>query len=180
MPGIIIPKKTVGELVKLLEEYTGEVAISLSQNKITFTLEDIVVSSKLIDGKFPDYDRVIPKNNDKTLEISRDQLARAIDLVISISNDKTRAVRLNIEPKKVVVNASSEINGNAKGAEEVAANFDSQDTISIGFNSRYVLDSLAAIDGDTVKMQLSNNLGAVAAQDSKENNCLYILMPMQV
>lgn len=180
MPGIIIPKKTVGELVKLLEEYTGDVNIALSQNKIVFTLNDAVISSKLIDGKFPDYDRVIPKDNDKVLEISRAQLARAIDLVISISNDKTRAVRLNIEPGKVVVNASSEINGNAKGAEEVTANFDSKESVSIGFNSRYVLDSLSAIEGDTVRMQLSNNVGAVAAQDSKESNCLYILMPMQV
>ena len=156
------------------------VQISLSQNKITYILGDITLSSKLIDGKFPDYDRVIPKNNDKTLEISRDKLARSIDLVISITNDKTRAVRLNIEPSKVVVNASSEMNGNAKGAQEIDANYSSNENISIGFNSRYVLDSLSAIEGDTVKLSLSNGLGAVIAQDSKENNCMYILMPMQV
>jgi len=180
MPGIIIPRKTVGELVKILEEFSGDIQISLSQNKIVFLIGGITLSSKLIDGKFPDYDRVIPKNNDKTLEISRDKLARAIDLVISVSNDKTRAVRLNIESGKVLVNASSEMNGNAKGAQEVAANFDSTEAVSIGFNSRYVLDSLAAIEGDTVKMSLSNGLGAVAAHDTKESNCLYILMPMQV
>ncbi len=180
MPGIIVPKKTVGELVKLLEEYVGEVHISLSQNKIVYILGDITLSSKLIDGKFPDYDRVIPKNNDKTLEVSRDRLARSIDLVISITNDKTRAVRLNIEPSKVVVNATSEMNGNAKGAQEIDANYSSNENLSIGFNSKYVLDSLSAIEGDTVKLTLSNNLGAVIAQDTKENNCLYILMPMQV
>ncbi len=180
MPGIIVPKKTVGELVKLLEEYVGEVQISLSQNKITYTLGEITLSSKLIDGKFPDYDRVIPKNNDKTLEISRDKLARSIDLVISITNDKTRAVRLNIEPSRVVVNATSEMNGNAKGEQEIDATYSSNENISIGFNSRYVLDSLSAIDGETVKLSLSNGLGAVIAQDSKENNCMYILMPMQV
>ncbi len=180
MPGIIVPKKTVGELVKLLEDFVGEVQVSLSQNKIVYILGDITLSSKLIDGKFPDYDRVIPKNNDKTLEVSRDRLARSIDLVISITNDKTRAVRLNIEPNKVVVNASSEMNGNAKGAQEIDANYSSNENLSIGFNSKYVLDSLSAIEGDTVKLSLSNNLGAVIAQDIKENNCLYILMPMQV
>lgn len=180
MPGIIVPKKTVGELVKLLEEYVGEVHVALSQNKITFIMGEITLSSKLIDGKFPDYDRVIPKNNDKTLEVSRDKLARAIDLVISITNDKTRAVRLNIQPSKILVNASSEMNGNAKGEQEISANYSSNENLSIGFNSRYVLDSLSAIEGDTVKLSLSNNLGAVVAQDAKEGNCLYILMPMQV
>jgi DNA polymerase-3 subunit beta len=180
MPGIIIPKKTVNELIKLLEDFVGEVHISLSQQKITFDIGSSKLISKLIDGKFPDYERVIPKNNDKTLEIDRAVLARSIDLVISISNDKTRAVKFNIDPGKVTVTATSEVNGNSRGVQELPANYSSNEVINIGFNSRYVLDSLAAIEGDTVKMSLSNNLGAVIAQDSNESNCLYILMPMQI
>ena len=180
MPNIIIPKKTVGEVIKILESYTGEVAISLSEKKITFTFGDTILSSKLIDGKFPDYERVIPRNNDKQLEVSRDTLARSIDLVTSISNDKTRAVKFNIEPSKIVISATSDINGSARGTQEIAANYNSNEPIIIGFNSKYVLDSLAAIDGNNVKVSLSNSLGAVIAQDANEASCMYILMPMQV
>jgi DNA polymerase-3 subunit beta len=180
MPAIIIPKKTVGEIIKLLEDFAGDVEISVSQNKITFNIGTTVLNSKLIDGKFPDYDRVIPKNNDKTLEVPKESLARSIDLVISISNDKTRAVKFNIESSKIVVCATSELNGNAKGMQEIEAKFNSKEPISIGFNAKYVLDSLSAIDGNTVKVSLANNLSAVIAQDPQEVNCMYILMPMQV
>lgn len=180
MPGVIVPKKTVGEVIKLLEDYAGEVEIGISQNKVTFQIGTTVLNSKLIEGKFPDYDRVIPKNNDKSLEVSRDNLLRSIDLVISVSSDKTRAVRFNIEPSKLIVHASSELNGNARGNQELAVNYNAKDPITIGFNSRYVLESLSAIDGDTVKVSFSNNTSAVIAQDPQENSFIYILMPMQV
>lgn len=180
MPGIIIPKKTIGEVIKLLDDYSGEILVGLSQNKIVFNIGTSTLSSKLIDGKFPDYERVIPKNNDKYLEVERDNLTRSIDLVISVSNDKTRAVKFNIEPSKLTISATSELNGNASGVQEIEAKYDSADKVTIGFNSKYVLDSLGAIDGNTVKLSLSGNLGAVIAQDANDNNFLYILMPMQV
>lgn len=180
MPGIIIPRKTVGEIVKLLEDYVGDVKISISSNKITFQVGSSILHSKLIDGKFPDYNRVIPKGNDKSVEVSRDSLARSIDLVISVSNDRTRAVKFNIEPSKLTVSATSEVNGNAKGAQEMDAEYDSEEKLVIGFNSKYVLDSLSVIEGDKVRLSLSNNLGAVIAQDAQEANCKYILMPMQI
>jgi DNA polymerase-3 subunit beta len=180
MPGVIIPKKAVNELVKLLEDYVGEVSVHLSKNRVTFIAGTSTLTSKLIDGKFPDYDKVIPKSNDKTLKITRDQFARAIELVIAVSNDKTRTVRLNIEPDKMMVQATSEMNANARGAQELQVTYDSKEPVSIGFNSRYILDSLAVIDGDTVKISLSNNIGAVLAQDANENNYVYLLMPMQV
>lgn len=180
MPAIIIPKKTVSEVIKLLEDFVGNVEVSVSTNKITFNIGTTILNSKLIDGKFPDYDRVIPRNNDKTLEVPKESLARSIDLVISISNDKTRAVKFNIEPSKITVCATSELNGNAKGVQEIAAKYDSKEPVSIGFNARYVLDSLSAIDGDTVKVSIANNVSAIIAQDSQETNHVYILMPMQV
>jgi len=180
MPGVIIPKKTVGEVIKLLEDYVGDVKFSLSHNKATLQIGTSTLHTKLIDGKFPDYNRVIPENNDKTMEVSREKLARSIDLVISVSSDRTRAVKFNIDSSKLMISASSEMNGNAKGAEEIEAKYDSNDNVIIGFNSKYVLDSLAAIDGDTVKMTLSDSMGAVIAQDPKEANCKYILMPMQI
>lgn len=180
MPGIILPKKTVNEIIKLLEGFVGEVKVSLSDKKIYLEIGSTHFYSKLIDGKYPDYERVIPKNNDKLLEVSRDNLLRSIDLVISISNDKTRAVKFNIEPSKLTVLATSEMNGNAKGAQELAVNYNASEQVSIDFNSRYVLDSLSAIDGDTVKVLFSSGSSAVIAQDANENNCIYILMPMQV
>lgn len=179
MPGIIIPKKTVSELIKLLEDFNEDINISLSANKAVFEIGNSKLITKLIDGKFPDYSRVIPTQNDKQLEVSSKELAKSIELVISVSNDKTRAVKLDIEASKVVLSASSEMNGNASGSQILAANYNF-DPISIGFNSKYVLDSLSAIEGDTVKFMLSNNNGAVIALDSADERSLYILMPMQV
>lgn len=180
MPGVIIPKKTVGEVIKLLEDYVGDVKFSLSQNKATLQIGTSTLHTKLIDGKFPDYNRVIPEACDKTVEVSRDKLARSIDLVISVSSDRTRAVKFNIEPSKLLISATSEMNGNAKGAEEIEAKYDANDNLTIGFNSKYVLDSLGVIEGDTVKLSLSDGMGAVVAQDANEANCKYILMPMQI
>lgn len=180
MPGVIIPKKTVNEAIKLLESYVGEVEVSLSDKKIAMKIGTTNFYSKLIDGKFPDYERVIPKNNDKYMEVSRESLLRSIDLVISVSSDKTRAVKFNIEPSKLTVLATSESNSSSKGVQEMPVNYNSQEVITIDFNSRYVLDSLSAIDGDTVRVALSSGAGAVVAQDANENNCIYILMPMQV
>ncbi len=180
MPGVIIPKKTVGEVIKLLEDYIGELEIGISSKKIIFTIGATVLNSKLIEGKFPDYDRVIPKNNDKTLEVSRADLTRAIDLVTSVSNDKTRAVRFNIAPSKMEVYASSEMNGNARGVQEINVVSSSLEPITIGFNSRYVLEALSAIEGDTVQITFSTSVSAVIAQDPAEVSYIYILMPMQV
>jgi DNA polymerase-3 subunit beta len=180
MPGIIIPKKAVAEVIKILDGFVGEVDIALSSNKIIFYIGSSIITSKLIDGKFPDYERVIPKNNDKTLKVSKKDLNNAIDLVISVSNDRTKAVKFGVSSSKLVISATSEMNGNAKGEQEVNVEFDSHDSLNIGFNSRYVLDALSAIDGDTVIMSMSGNLGAVIARDTDDDNFNYILMPMQV
>ncbi len=180
MPGIIIPRKTVSEVIKLLDGFVGEIDVALSSNKIIFCIGSSIITSKLIDGKFPDYERVIPKGNDKTLQVSKKDLSNAIDLVISVSNDRTKAVKFGINAGKLVISATSETNGNAKGEQDVAVEFDSAEPLNIGFNSRYVLDALAAIDGDKVLMTMSGNLGAVVARDVEDDSFNYILMPMQV
>ncbi|KIE05329.1 DNA polymerase III subunit beta [Candidatus Jidaibacter acanthamoeba] len=179
IPGIIIPKKTVNELIKLVEDFDDDINVGLSVNKAIFEIGNSKLITKLIDGKFPDYTRVIPTNNDKQLEISCKDLIKSIELVISVSSDKTRAVKLDIEPSKVVLSASSEMNGNASGTQMLAANYNLE-PISIGFNSKYVLDSLNTMEGDTVRFLLSNSSGAVIALDSADDKSLYILMPMQV
>lgn len=179
MPGIIVPRKTVNEIVRLLEDYSGDVEVAISDRRVTFNIGTTVLSSRIIEGKFPDYDRVIPANNDKTLEVAREALAKSIDLVISISTDKTKSVKLNVESSKIVITASSDLNGNARGAQEIPANFNSDEQLSISFNSRYLLDSLAAIDSDTVTLTLSNATGPMLAKDNNYSNFLYLLMPLQ-
>lgn len=180
MPGIIIPKKAVAEVVKLLDGFVGEVDIALSDKKIIFYIGNSIITSKLIDGKFPDYERVIPKNTDKNLQCSKKDLVNAVDLVVSVSNDKTKTVRFDVAKDKLTITATSELNGNAKGLEELPITFDSSEKLSISFNARYVLDALTSIDGDTVAMQMSNNLGAVIVSDLADSNFIYILMPMQL
>lgn len=180
MPGIIIPKKTVAEVIKLLDGFVGEVDVALSDKKIIFYIGSSIITSKLIDGKFPDYDRVVPKNVDKNLQVPKKDLVNAIDLVISVSSDKTKTVRFEVENTKLTITATSELNGNAKGLEEVAITFDSKEKLNISFNARYVMDVLSSIDGDTVAMQMSTNLGAVITSDAADNNFIYILMPMQL
>jgi DNA polymerase-3 subunit beta len=180
MPGIIVPRKTVDELVKLLDDFVGDVSISISQHKVKFSVGKVVLTSKLIDGKFPDYDKVIPEGNDKALELNTKELTKSIDLVTSVSPDKTKAVKFDITSDKVTLSSSSEMLGMATGKQDIAANYNSEENMSIGFNSRYVLDSLASIEGDKVRLSLSDQNGAVVAEDTSDDSCIYVLMPMQV
>ncbi len=178
MPGVIIPRKAVHELVKMLESAVGEVEVSIGKNRVTFILGSVTLVTRLVDGKFPDYNRVIPSNNNVVLEVPAKDLARAIDLVISVSSDKTKAVRLQLGQAEIVLSASSELNGNATGVQKVSATYDSH-PMTISFNSRYVLDSLAVMEGDTVRMMLPDGVGAVMAHDPTDRGCIQILMPMQ-
>ena len=180
IPGIIIPRKAVNEIVKLLDSYDGEVNIKISSNKIVLQIGDSIITSKLIDGKFPDYTRVIPENNDKSLKCVKKELISAIDLVISVSNDKTKTVRLQISPEGLNIAATSELNGNARGEQDVKIDYTSDETLAIGFNSRYVLEALNSIDSNNIELSFSNNIGATILKDCDNPNFFYILMPMQV
>lgn len=179
MPGIIIPRKTVQELIKLLEGYEDKVHVSLSANKAMFEIGSTRLITKLIDGKFPDYNRVIPTNNDKQLEVSLKDLSRSIELVISVSADKIRSVKLELQPSRLTLSANGDINGNTSGTQHLDVHYNS-DPIAIGFNSKYVLDTLSVIESDVVRLMLSNSSGAVIAKGTNDDNSLYILMPMQV
>lgn len=180
MEGAIIPKKAIAEILKLLDGFTGLIEIQLSNKKISFKIGDAVITSKLISGKFPDYEQVIPNNNDKFLQIQKDILSKSIDLVISVSSDKTRSVKLSLAPNKVILSASSDINSYAQGRNEIDATFQGADTLTVGYNSRYLLDALSAITSNNVAMSFSSSLGASIVKDMDDENFLYILMPMQV
>jgi DNA polymerase III subunit beta len=177
MPGIIIPRKTVIELRKLVDEYEDEVRVSLSDTKIRFEVAEAALTSKLIDGTFPDYDRVIPSNNDKILEVNCREFAEAVDRVSTISTEKSRAVKLAIDNGNLAVSATSPENGTA--VEEVEVRYHAA-PIEIGFNSRYLLDITQQIDGEGARFLMSDSASPTVVRDISDPGVLYVLMPMRV
>ena len=177
MPGIIVPRKTVLELVKLIESDEGEVEIALSASKIRFSFNGLTLTSKLIDGTFPDYERVIPRNNDKTLDVDTKLFSSAVDRVSTISFEKGRAVKLNIGDGRVVLTVNNPDSGSAE--EEIAAAYES-DPVDIGFNSRYLLDIASQIKSDTARFQLADAGSPTIVLDPSDDQALYVLMPMRV
>lgn len=177
MPGVIVPRKTVLEVVKLFEGIDGAVEVSLSAAKIRFAAGDLVLTSKLIDGTFPDYERVIPRNNDKKLELDTKAFAAAVDRVSTISQEKGRAVKLAIGGNKVLLTVNNPDSGSAE--EEVACSYDA-DPIDIGFNSRYLLDVAGQMKSDGLELQLADAGSPTIVRDPTDGQALYVLMPMRV
>jgi DNA polymerase-3 subunit beta len=177
MPDVIIPRKCVADLRKLLEDVEGTVEVSLSPTKVRFGLGSAVLTSKLIDGTFPDYNRVIPTANDKLLKLDPKTFASGVDRVSTIASEKTRAVKMSVDRDKVTLSVSSPESGTA--TEELPADYGS-DTIEIGFNARYLLDILGEIEGDTVEVHLADAAAPTLLRENDKSNALYVLMPMRV
>ena len=177
MPDVIIPKKCVGELRKLLEEVEGTVEISLSPTKVRFGLGNAVLTSKLIDGTFPDYNRVIPTGNDKLLKLDPKSFMAGVDRVSTIASEKTRAVKIALDRDKVTLSVTSPENGLA--VEELAADYGA-DGLEIGFNARYLMDILHEIEGDTVEVHLADAAAPTLLRENDKSAALYVLMPMRV
>ena len=177
MPDVIIPRKCVAELRKLLEEVDGTVQVSLSETKIRFGLGSAILTSKLIDGTFPDYSRVIPTANDKLLRIDPRSFEEGVDRVATIASEKTRAVKMALERDKVTLSVTSPENGTA--AEEVPGDYASEG-FEIGFNARYLLDILGQIEGDTCEIHLADAAAPTLLRENDKAPALYVLMPMRV
>jgi DNA polymerase-3 subunit beta len=177
MPDVIVPRKAVAELYRLLEELEGTVEISLSPTKVRFGLGSAVLTSKLIDGTFPDYNRVIPTANDKLLKLDPKSFSAGVDRVSTIASEKTRAVKMSVDRDKVTLSVTSPENGVA--TEELPADYGA-DGLEIGFNARYLLDILSEIDGDTVEVHLADAAAPTLLRESDKSNALYVLMPMRV
>jgi DNA polymerase-3 subunit beta len=180
MPDVIVPRKAVAELRKLLEEAEGKVLIDLSASKIRFTLSGkggVVLTSKLIDGTFPDYSRVIPTGNDKLLRLDPKSFFQGVDRVATIATEKTRAVKMGLDADKVTLSVTSPDNGTA--AEELAADYASEG-FEIGFNANYLKDILAQIDSDTVELHLADAGSPTLIRQDEASPALYVLMPMRV
>ena len=181
MPDVIVPRKAVGELRKLLDEaMDGNVLVDLSASKIRFTLGGeggVVLTSKLIDGTFPDYSRVIPTANDKLLKVDPKLFRSGVDRVATIATEKTRAVKIGLEAEKVTLSVTSPDNGTA--TEELMADY-AAEGMEIGFNANYLKDILDQIEGDTVEMHLADAGAPTLIRQNDHSPALYVLMPMRV
>jgi DNA polymerase-3 subunit beta len=173
---VIIPRKTVSEVDKLFGVGDQDVQIDLSQRQIRFTAGDLVLTSKLIDGTFPDYDRVIPQNNDRILKVPRADFSAAADRVATVSSDRGRAVKVSLADGKVTLSVVNPDAGNA--VDELDAEYAS-DSMDIGFNSRYLHEIIGQVQGDTLEVNLADP-GSPTLFKGSDADSLYVLMPMRV
>ena len=177
MPGVIAPRKAVSEVQKLLEDMAQEVAVEISTTKARFQFGDVVLTTKLIDGTFPDYSRVIPTHNDKRLVVDKEPFAKAVDRVSTISSERGRAIKLAIADNKMTLSVNNPDSGSA--SEEIEVDYDST-PIEIGFNARYLLDIAGQLSGDTALIKLSDPGSPTIIQDRDGSAALYVLMPLRV
>lgn len=177
IPGVIIPRKAVNELRKLIDDADGDVSISLSDNRVCFTFGGSILTSKLIDGTFPDYERVIPSGNDKVLEMDGKTFAQAVDRVSTVSTEKSRAIKLTLSTDMITLSATGTDSGSA--TEELAVSYSSGD-MEIGFNSKYLLDITGQIEGDNARFILADAQSPTIVKDGTDDGALYVLMPMRV
>jgi len=177
LPGVIFPRKAVGETLKLIDDYPGDVQISLSTQKIRIEVGSVVLVSKLIDGTFPEYSRVIPWGNDKHISVSKTEFRASVDRVSTISQDRGRAIALAFADDRLSLSVNNPDQGRAQ--EEIEVDY-SGPPIEIGFNSRYLLDISAAIDGDRVLIDLSDPGSPCVIRDPANDGALYVLMPLRI
>jgi DNA polymerase-3 subunit beta len=177
MPGVIVPRKTVSELQKLLSDDEASVGFELSSVKMRVTVGPIVLTSKLIDGTFPDYARVIPQRNDKFLTVERDEFARSVDRVSTISSERGRAVKFSLGDAKLTLSVHNPDAGQA--IEELSVDYEAT-PLEIGFNARYLLDIIGQLEGDTALLKLADPGSPTLIQDREGAASLYVLMPMRV
>ncbi|MEO1091725.1 MAG: DNA polymerase III subunit beta [Pseudomonadota bacterium] len=176
MPPIIVPRKAVGEIRKLVEG-AEEVSVSLSTSKIQVRVGDAELVSRLIDGQFPDYERVIPKSNDKRAVVDAQAFAKAVDRVATIATEKTRAIKLHFDSGRMTLSAVSSEAG--RGEDQLDVGY-ADSPLEIGFNARYVLEMLGQIAGDDIEMEIANPASPTLVRDTGDSGVVYVLMPMRV
>src|SRR3990170_7460000 len=177
MPGVIIPRKTVHELNRLIEDSSAAVKVAVSPAKVRFEIGSVTLTSKLIDGTFPDYGRVIPQGNDKELTVSNAEFMSAVDRVSTIASERGRAVKLNIKPDKLVLSVNNPEGGSA--TEEIGVSY-SAAPLEIGFNARYLLDIAGQLEGEEARFLLADPGSPTMIKDGGDETTLYVLMPMRV
>ncbi|MEL6292277.1 MAG: DNA polymerase III subunit beta [Pseudomonadota bacterium] len=177
MPGVIIPRKTVQELHRLLDDGAAEVRVGVSEMKVRFEIGGVTLTSKLIDGTFPDYARVIPEGNDKELRVSNAEFISAVDRVSTIASERGRAVKLSLSSGKLILSVNNPEGGSA--TEELEADYGA-DALEIGFNAKYLLDIAGQLESDTASFKLADASAPTMVADGEDDHALYVLMPMRV
>ena len=174
---LILPKKTVFQLCSLLSEATQQITMQTSDNKIKFNIGNMKLISKVIDGKFPDYKKVVPTNNDKTLVVSTKDFINSIERVASVSMDRKEGVKLVINKDNVQLSVNSANSGD--GNEKIKANFSSEN-LNISFNSKYLIDIASELEDKNLKMNLKDSTSPVLIEDASDKNSYYVIMPMKI
>lgn len=174
---LILPRKTVFQLCSLLAESDDQLAMQTSENKIKFSLGNTKLISKVIDGKFPDYKKVVPTNNDKTLVVSSKDFKNSIERVVSVSLDRKEGVKLIINKDNVQLSVNSANSGD--GNEKIRADFNSEN-LNISFNSKYLIDIASEVEDKNLKMNFKDSVSPVLIEDISDKNSYYVIMPMKI
>jgi len=177
LPGVIIPRKTVAEIRKFLDDDEVQIAVSVSETKVRFATPDITLTSKVIEGTFPDYTRVIPTSNEKKLEVDADEFAKAVDRVSTVSSERSRAVKLNLEDDQLTLIVNSPDSGAAE--EQVAVAY-SDERLEIGFNAKYLLEISGQIDKENAIFMFNSSGDPVLIREGNDLSAVYVVMPMRV
>ena len=177
MPGVIVPRKTVGELRKLLDDDEMDIAVSVSETKVRFATPDIVLTSKVIDGTFPDYTRVIPVGNTRRLEVDATEFAQAVDRVATVSSERSRAVKLQLDEDRLVLSVNAPDSGAAE--EELAVAY-GDERLEIGFNAKYLLEIASQVDRENAVFMFNSSGDPTLMREGNDQSAVYVVMPMRV
>jgi len=177
MPGVIVPRKTVGELRKLLDDDEMEIAVSVSETKIRFATPDITLTSKVIDGTFPDYTRVIPQGNTRKMEVDASDFARAVDRVATVSSERSRAVKLQLDEDRLILSVNAPDSGAAE--EELAVAY-ADERLEIGFNAKYLLEIASQVDRENAVFLFNSSGDPTLMREGNDMSAVYVVMPMRV
>jgi DNA polymerase-3 subunit beta len=177
MPGVIVPRKTVGELRKLLDDDDARIAVSVSETKIRFATPAITLTSKVIDGTFPDYSRVIPTANARRMEVDAAEFARAVDRVATVSSERSRAVKMRLDEDRLVLSVNAPDTGAAE--EELAVAY-ADDLLEIGFNAKYLLEIASQVDRENAVFLFNSSGDPTLMREGNDTSAVYVVMPMRV
>ncbi|MEL6562942.1 MAG: DNA polymerase III subunit beta [Pseudomonadota bacterium] len=177
MPGVIVPRKTVGELRKLLDDDEMQIAVSVSETKVRFATPDITLTSKVIDGTFPDYTRVIPVGNTRKLEVDAGDFAKAVDRVATVSSERSRAVKLALDEDRLILSVNAPDSGAAE--EELAVAY-GDERLEIGFNAKYLLEIASQVDRENAVFMFNSSGDPTLMREGNDQSAIYVVMPMRV
>ena len=177
MPGVIVPRKTVGELRKLLDDEDADIAVSVSETKVRFATADITLTSKVIDGTFPDYSRVIPVGNSRKLEVDATDFAKAVDRVATVSSERSRAVKMQLDEDRLVLSVNAPDSGAAD--EELAVAY-ADEPLEIGFNAKYLLEIASQVDRENAVFLFNSSGDPTLMREGSDTSAVYVVMPMRV